>query len=62
MKQGKTRLFCAAEHRLPVGVVLLALFWVIKPLLKTLFAGDVVLLSMLLPAQPLQSTPAKPST
>ena len=44
MKQGKTRLFCAAEHFLPVGVVLLALFWVIRFLLETLFSGDVALL------------------
>jgi len=55
MKQGKTRLCCVAEHLLPVGVFLVALFWVIESLVEKLFSGNGTFLSMLLSAQPEQT-------
>ena len=51
MNQGKTRLFCVAEHPLRVGMVLVALIWVIGSLVETLVSSDGTLPSMLLPAQ-----------
>jgi hypothetical protein len=55
MRQGNARLFCLAEHLLSVGVVLVALFWIIGTLVEALVSGDRTLLSMLLPAQPEQT-------
>lgn len=36
MKRGKTGRFCAEEHLVPVGLVLVTYFWIIESVLKTI--------------------------
>ena len=55
MKQGKTRLLCVEENLLPVGVVLVVLFWVSEPVTEALALGEGNPLRMLLPTQPEQA-------
>ena len=55
MKQGKAGRLCLEGHPLLVGVVLVALFWVIESVLETFVPGEGNLLSVLVPAQPGQT-------
>lgn len=53
-KRGKTGRFRVEEHLLPVGVALVAVFWVIESVLDTFVLGEGDFLSTLFPVQPAQ--------
>ncbi len=52
MKQERSGLLCVEEHPLPFEVVIVALFWIIAPVMETLISGEGNRLSMLLPTEP----------